>query len=307
MSTVGDRASIARESLGEFEMLAVSASNQASLVGLSCAFLCGLGYMILSKELPDSHWRALSSGGSKGGQKASRDSKQILIMIATAATVYATLFLLIGSASIAAAIALLATSIPFLINKNRIERVQRARELAWPEAIDSLVSALQSGVSISDALLSLSDHGPHLLRPSFGRIKSGVRAEKSLENAMLEEKGLLNSAVSDQVFETLLLAREFGGKDSNNALRLLSEFVRDDIEVVEEIRTKFGWIRNSAALASAAPWLLLFLLSSQKTTVEAFATSAGVGVLMLGVVMTAVAYLWMEKVGKLPRPARALR
>jgi tight adherence protein B len=88
---------------------------------------------------------------------------------------------------------------------------------------------------------------------------------------------------------------------------LLAEFVREDIAVAEEIRTKFGWIRNSALLATAAPWLLLILLSTQDSTVEIYSTPSGALVLSLGVVMTATAYIWMEKVSSLPAAPRALR
>jgi tight adherence protein B len=76
---------------------------------------------------------------------------------------------------------------------------------------------------------------------------------------------------------------------------------------VEEISTKFGWIRNSATLATIAPWLLLLLLSTQEGTRNAFATMEGAKILMAGVFMTGIAYLWMEKVGSLPVPERALR
>jgi tight adherence protein B len=88
---------------------------------------------------------------------------------------------------------------------------------------------------------------------------------------------------------------------------LLAEFVREDLAVVEEIRTKFGWVKNSAVLATAAPWVLLVLLSTQGSTREAFATYDGLRILTLGIVMTAAAFLWMERVGALPNVPRALR
>lgn len=282
---------------------------QPALVGFTSSIICALGYFAFTNgllQMPLSDWRktfrlTLSSKNSKWS------SKQSLVVIGTTILVYILILVVTESPSISVAISALATSIPFLVNKARAESLQRARDAAWPEAIDSLVSALQSGISITDAVLSLSDHGPHLLRPSFVRIKRDIILGETFEAAVSSEKEFLKSSISDQVFQTLLVSKVFGGRDSNNALRLLSEFIRDDIEVIEEIRTKFGWIRNSAALASAAPWLLLVLLSSQKTTVEAFSTSAGKGILMTGVMMTAIAYLWMERVGHLPEPARALR
>jgi tight adherence protein B len=68
----------------------------------------------------------------------------------------------------------------------------------------------------------------------------------------------------------------------------------------KEIEIKHGWIKNSAHLSSAAPWLLLLLLSSQPGTAQAFAQPGGVIILLLGIVLTLVAYFWMGRLGRLP-------
>ncbi|MGA1402048.1 MAG: type II secretion system F family protein [Candidatus Nanopelagicaceae bacterium] len=230
-----------------------------------------------------------------------------ITLIITLISSYFTTFLLTSSEAISIAIATLSAALPFLIGRGRNLKRQREQEVAWPEAIDSLVSALQAGISIPEALTQLALHGPKVLRPSFAQIQSNLLSLGKFEQVLLKEKKRLDSAISDQVFETLIISKDFGGKDANNALRLLAEFVREDIAVAEEIRTKFGWIRNSALLATAAPWLLLILLSTQDSTVEIYSTPSGALVLSLGVVMTATAYIWMEKVGSLPAAPRALR
>ena len=241
----------------------------------------------------------------KPDKKISYQSAITLIITLTSS--YLTTFLLTSSEAISIAIATLSAALPFLIGRGRNLKRQREQEVAWPEAIDSLVSALQAGISISEALTQLALHGPKVLRPSFAQIQSNLLSVGNFEQVLLKEKKRLDSAISDQVFETLIISKDFGGKDANNALRLLAEFVREDIAVAEEIRTKFGWIRNSALLATAAPWLLLILLSTQDSTVEIYSTPSGALVLSLGVVMTATAYIWMEKVGSLPAAPRALR
>lgn len=234
-------------------------------------------------------------------------SRSAITLIITLISSYFTTFLLTSSEAISIAIATLSAALPFLIGRGRNLKRQREQEVAWPEAIDSLVSALQAGISISEALAQLALHGPKVLRPSFAQIQSNLLSLGNFEQVLLKEKKRLDSAISDQVFETLIISKDFGGRDANNALRLLAEFVREDIAVAEEIRTKFGWIRNSALLATAAPWLLLILLSTQDSTVEIYSTPSGALVLSLGVVMTATAYIWMDKVGSLPAAPRALR
>jgi tight adherence protein B len=273
---------------------------------LSYAFLaatiCAIGLLIVQSGVS-----RLDVGRQIGSKRNKVKMRALLVVCTSIFFTFFVMLLLTNSKQISIAISALSTSIPFMINKQRAEKVMRERESAWPEVIDSLVSALQSGVSISDAVLALAEHAPAALRPNFIRVKMAVQQGEGLELALRREKEDLKSAISDQVFETLIVAKEFGGRDSNNALRLLSEFVRDDLDVLEEIRTKFGWIKNSAALATVAPWILLVLLSSQRSTVEAFSTSSGVKILACGVIMTALAYLWMERVGRIPIAVRALR
>ena len=271
------------------------------VIALLASVMCCVGvYFLLGESINVRSAKVSSSANSI-------NLRQCGAILLTTLSVFLVVFIITSSKTIAGAISSLSTAIPFMINKYRAQARVRSKELAWPEAIDSLVSALQSGLSITDSLMGLAERGPLVLRDSFVRIRVGLQQGEVFESVLKREKAALNSAISDQVFETLVLAKDFGGRDSNNALRLLAEFIREDLDVVEEIRTKFGWIRNSAALATAAPWILLILLSSQSSTVAAFSTSAGVQVLSIGVVMTAVAYLWMERVGTLPQMARALR
>lgn len=249
-----------------------------------------------------------SSRGSTPQFASKRKTKQsVITLFISISSVYLVSFMISGTTTISLAISMIASAIPFLINKRRILKIQRERDSSWPEAIDSLVSALQSGIAIPEALCSLSIHGPEPLRPHFHAIENQLLAGLDFEASLLNAKATANSAIADQVFETLIYAKDFGGKDSNAALRLLSEFVREDLAVLEEISTKFGWIRNSATLATIAPWLLLLLLSTQESTRDAFATMEGARILTAGVLMTGIAYVWMEKVGSLPLPERALR
>ena len=70
------------------------------------------------------------------------------------------------------------------------------------------------------------------------------------------------------------------------------------------VHDKHGWIKNSALIAAAAPWILLLILSSQHNTVQAFSTPGGIVVLLIGVGLSAIAYVWMERAGKLPQVPR---
>jgi hypothetical protein len=51
-------------------------------------------------------------------------------------------------------------------------------------------------------------------------------------------------------------------------------------------------------------WVLLLLLSTQPATAGAVSSGSGVLVLIFGIAMTAVAYLWMAKLSQLPELPR---
>jgi tight adherence protein B len=292
----------------------VAFTSDPNLIALFSATLCALGaYLTWGLQVPSRRGASIAHNSRTANTRncgthlnRHRFSRALTACAVIAAT-YFVLYVLTKSPSISFSISILATSIPFIVNKNREIAKIRERDLAWPEAIDSLVSALQSGIPIPEAVISLSNRGPKPLQSIFAHIENRLLRGEDFSHVMSHEKRLANSAISDQVFETLVLAKDFGGKDSNTALRLLAEFVREDLAVVEEIRTKFGWVKNSAALATAAPWILLVLLSTQSSTREAFASPSGFKILILGILLTAAAFLWMEKVGALPLNPRALR
>jgi len=232
---------------------------------------------------------------------------QIAQMILAFCFSFAVAALLTSSIEISVAISLLITAIPFFIAKRSAERRAKEREEAWPLAIDSLISSLQAGQSISEALQALSEYRPEALSLTFERVRKGLEEGELLEETLIREMQNLNTSASDQTITTLLIAKEFGGRDVTITLRLLSNFLRDDFEAQEEIKTKFGWVRNSALLGAGAPWLILLLLSTQENTVVAYQSDAGKAVLSFGVIATAIAFLWMERVARLPDSARPLK
>jgi tight adherence protein B len=149
-------------------------------------------------------------------------------------------------------------------------------------------------------------HGPIHLRPIFKRIQNRISDGRTLEESILIELRVLENAVADQTLISLLIAKEYGGRDVTTTLRLLATFLREQDEAIEGIEIRFGWVKNSALLGTVAPWLLLGLLSTQRNTILAYATPAGRTVLSIGVIATGIAYIWMDRVAKLPEPARLI-
>ena len=216
----------------------------------------------------------------------------------------AAVLLMTHSIVIALAFGTLAAGIAFVTVRAKNNLNEAALIAAWPEVIDHLMSGIQSGLSLTESLAGLSTRGPEVLRPAFTQFKATLYGSGDLTQAIEELKALFAHHGSDQIFEALIISKELGGSELLQILRSLGDFLRQDLALRREIEVKHGWIKNSAHLSAAAPWILLLLLSTQPSTAAAYSTTTGAMILIAGLVMTGIAYIWMNRLGRLPQTPR---
>ena len=216
----------------------------------------------------------------------------------------AVVVLMTRSVVIAIAFGFLAAGIAFVTVRAKNNLNDAALIAAWPEVIDHLMSGIQSGLSLTESLAGLSTRGPEVLRPAFTQFKANLYGSGDLTQAIEELKAMFSHHGSDQIFEALIISKTLGGSELLQILRTLGDVVRQDLALRREIEVKHGWIKNSAHLSAAAPWILLLLLSTQPSTASAYSTTTGALILLAGLVMTGVAYIWMNRLGRLPETPR---
>ena len=216
----------------------------------------------------------------------------------------AVVLLMTRSVVIALAFGVLAAGIAFVTVRATNNLNEAALIAAWPEVIDHLMSGIQSGLSLSESLAGLSTRGPEVLRPAFTQFKVNLYGSGDVNQAIEELKATFSHHGSDQIFEALIISKALGGSELLQILRTLGDFLRQDVALRREIEVKHGWIKNSAHLSAAAPWILLLLLSTQPSTAAAYSTTTGALILIAGLVMTGVAYIWMNRLGRLPETPR---
>ena len=68
-----------------------------------------------------------------------------------------------------------------------------------------------------------------------------------------------------------------------------------------------SWTTAGARLATAAPWIVLALLSTRQETAQAFDSPPGIAILAAGALMSGAAYVLMVRLGRLPEEERVLR
>lgn len=206
--------------------------------------------------------------------------------------------------TIAIAISSVATALAWISSKHNLNKKSWELFSVLPEIVDHMISGIQSGLSLSESLSNLSIRGPAITQRYFDEFRNELHSGSSFEFGISHLQEKFNLRAADQLFESLIFAKNLGGSELLSMLRQLGDFTRQDLSLRREIAAKQGWIRNSAHLSAAAPWILLLLLAAQPSTSAAFSSPQGATILAVGVAMTALAYLWMGRLSNLPEPQR---
>jgi tight adherence protein B len=224
------------------------------------------------------------------------------------ATFTGVLTLLITAVPTAAFIAFFASGgIPVLLIRRHVQHHKKALRKAWPDAVDSLLSAVRAGLALPEAVAGLALKGPVVLRPAFEEFSANYRAAGSFGEALVELAHHLADPVADRVIAVLRIAREVGGNDLGSVLGTLSAILREDARMRGEIEARQSWTVNSARLAVAAPWLTLALLSTRPEAVQAYNSAAGAAVLFVAFALSFIAYRVMIRIGRMPDEQRLVK
>lgn len=177
----------------------------------------------------------------------------------------------------------------------------------WPEAIEDLISAIRAGMSLPEALSGLADRGPEALRPFFSNFAADYRATGRFNECLDSLKHRIADPDADRIIEALRITREVGGTDLTRLLATLAQFLREDLNTRRELVARQSWTTAGARLATAAPWIVLALLSTRQETAQAFDSPPGIAILAAGALMSGAAYTLMVRLGRLPEEERVLR
>ncbi len=195
---------------------------------------------------------------------------------------------------------------PLVILKRKAASRAKALRTAWPDAVDTLASAVRAGMSLPEALVDLAQRGPVELRYSFTHFASNYRAQGSFSLALDSLQGHMSDPVADRVIAALRIAQEVGGTDLGHVLRTLSALLRQDATTRGDIEARQSWTVSAARMSIAAPWLTLAFLSTRPEAVAAFNSALG-GVVLLGAaIVSVIAYRLMLRIGRLPSDERVI-
>ncbi|WP_203135466.1 type II secretion system F family protein [Microbacterium sp. JZ31] len=208
----------------------------------------------------------------------------------------------VGTLALLALVAGAAAPIVWL--RSRRSRLIRARRALWPDVCDLLIASVRAGMSLPDAIASLAVSAPPALRPAFTRFERDMNASGHFDSSADRLKAALADPMADRIVETMRMARQVGGTELVPVLRALSASVRADAALRAEVESRQSWTKGAAVLGVVAPWVILALLALRPEGAEAYSSPEGVVLIIVGAVVSLVAYRVMIRIGRLPEPRR---
>lgn len=214
---------------------------------------------------------------------------------------------MLGVVALSAAGVLVGALTPAVAVTARANARRRANRAIWPDAVDQLVSAVRSGLALPDSVSTLAHTGPAAAREAFAAFERDYRATGNFSRSLDALKVRLADPVADRILETLRMAREVGGTDLTLVLRNLAVYLREESAIRSEVEARQSWVTNAARLGVAAPWIVLLLLASRPEGGHAYNSPTGITVIMIGLVVSVLAYRVMRALGRLPEDKRWFR
>lgn len=226
----------------------------------------------------------------------------ISAVTAAVAAAVAWLVTMLPAVALVAGIAGIAAPVTWL--RSRARALRRSRRGLWSDVCDLLISSARAGVSLPDAVSSLASSGPPPLRPAFTQFAADMSASGHFDSSSLRLKATLADPVADRIVETLRMARQVGGTELTGVLRALSASVRADATLRAEVEARQSWVRGAAVVGVVAPWIVLGLLAIRPEGSAAYATPAGIVVVIAGACVSVFAYRLTMWLGRLAEPQR---
>lgn len=228
----------------------------------------------------------------------------VVVSAGLALTAAATCWLVTTVWPLAVVAAVAGAMAPVAWLRSRRLRLRRARRRLWPDVCDLLIASVRAGMSLPDAVASLSSSAPPPLRPAFVDYARDLAASGHFDASVLRLKATLADPVADRIIETLRMARQVGGTELVPVLRAMSESVRAETALRGEVESRQSWTRGAAVLGLAAPWVIVVLLSFRPEGFAAYTSPEGVVLILVGAAVSFIAFRVMLRIGALPEPRR---
>jgi tight adherence protein B len=188
--------------------------------------------------------------------------------------------------------------------RRRATRRAKAQE-AWPRMIEEIRILTGSlGRSIPQALFDVGRRGPEDLRPAFAAAQREWLLSTDFERTLRVLKDRLADPTADAACETLLIAHDLGGTDLDRRLAALAEDRIQDTQGRKDARAKQAGVRFARRFVLAVPIGMALAGLSVGNGRAAYGTPLGQLLVVCGIGLTALCWVWAGRIMRLPDEQR---
>ena len=231
--------------------------------------------------------------------------KEVAIALASAATGF--ILWRVTGIEILAVVGLAASIVIALeASAKRKAKLLSDKVAAWPGFLEYLVSALESGLPLIDALIEGVEYFDGPVRDLLASLRSKILNGHSIAEALKMESQwrtfgpFLELAVQLQAFEYC------GAPGLAADLRTAAERCRARASLEAELSARLGWLMATVRMATLAPWFMIAVLAQRAEAREAYQGSTGVTLLWLSALLCGAAYLLIKRQQKSSKSGRIL-
>ncbi len=209
-----------------------------------------------------------------------------------------------GAVPAVAAAAFAASFPPASYRRRRSARLAKAQE-AWPRMIEEIRILTGSlGRSIPQALFEVGRRGPLELRPAFAAAHREWLLSTDFDRTVRVLKDRLADPTADAACETLLVAHDLGGADLDRRLAALADDRVQDTQGRKDARAKQAGVRFARTFVLIVPVGMALAGMSVGNGRAAYGTSMGQVLVVSGIAMTALCWVWAGAIMRLPEEQR---
>jgi tight adherence protein B len=211
-----------------------------------------------------------------------------LIQLVTAAVLALLAFLRFGNIVPALAALVVGYFIPVVWLRYQQRKRRHLFEASLGDTVVLLSNAMKAGLSVQQALLSVTENGRPPLSEEIGRVTREVSLGIELDSALQHANTRLDSKDFDLVVTAMRIHRQVGG-NLPEVLDKIAETIRERVRVHGEVRVMTAQARASGLIITALPFGLVAILSFISPNFESPLLTNPIGWTLIAVSLISIA------------------
>jgi tight adherence protein B len=185
---------------------------------------------------------------------------------------------------------------PVFLRTKKLKRIELF-EKQLVEAIAIMSSCLKSGLTLHQALISISKEMPEPISKEYARALREISLGSTLEKALMNMAERMNSQNYMMIVSAILIQRQIGGNLSE-ILTSITSTIKERFKMKSEIKVLTTTGRTSGKIIGILPVVLLlfFMLVNPSYVQYFFDSTAGITMLVVAALLEVTGFLIIRRI-----------